>query len=654
MTTHRNSLKPDYKLHWYLIKKILGQGGFGITYLAEDLNLNQLVAIKEFLPVELAMREGDASIQPVSVEHGEQYSWGLERFMSEAQTLAKFKHPNIVRVLAVFPENNTAYMVMEFEHGRGLHELLKDKKTLDEQTLNEILSPIMDGLAAVHAAGFIHRDIKPPNIYIRENGSPVLLDFGSARQSLSEHTKTLTTMVSPGYAPFEQYVGRSDKQGPWTDIYGIGATMYRAVTGIAPAGSMDRSEAILHTEKDIYVSAMEISKGKYSDQFLQAIDHALAFKPEDRPQTIADWRQEFADPFTPPKDVNEKLTSNDTFDTTESNKETVRLEPVRDSVEKSQTVTIPKLPTVTFTERLYRIVKKLLKWGAILLMVLIMIGILTNSKNRREKLEAEQELTQQPSVQEEFPAEQPEITEPEPITEQVDEGQQDVQADQSALTSKIDELLAGAEKNLNELRLTTPAGNNALEKFREVQALDPGNTDALNGIDRIVDEYIQLMDRAIDNKNLPSAHNYFNKGYRVNPEHSGLVSARQRLDAATEKNRLQQSQPVKESTSPEQKIPEPKIEEDASLVPESEREEIRKAHESILQEPKNTKARRELRKVAKQVESKIKEAIKQKDFDLAEDYINEILQYAGENSKKKKELLDLLQKIRTKKLESGN
>ena len=190
MEKHRNSLQPGYRLHWYMIKKILGQGGFGITYLAEDTNLDQLVAIKEYLPVELAVRDGDASIQPVSGEHGEQFTWGLDRFMSEAQTLAKFKHPNIVRVLAVFPENNTAYMVMEFEHGRDLHEILKEKKTLEEEELNKILLPILDGLEAVHAANFIHRDIKPANIYVREDSSPVLLDFGSARQSLSEQTRT--------------------------------------------------------------------------------------------------------------------------------------------------------------------------------------------------------------------------------------------------------------------------------------------------------------------------------------------------------------------------------------------------------------------------------------------------------------------------------
>ena len=240
MDNPRNALSPGYQLHWYTIKKILGQGGFGITYLAEDTNLDQEVAIKEFLPVEMAVRDQSASVHPVSGEYGEQFEWGLDRFMSEAQTLARFKHPNIVRVFTVFPENNTAYMVMEYEHGRGLHELLKNKNTLSEAKLKAIVLPILDGLKKVHAAGFIHRDIKPANIFIREDGSPVLLDFGSARQSFGQQTRTLTTMVSPGFAPFEQYVSKSDKQGPWTDIYGLGATLYRAVIGVSPAEAMDQ------------------------------------------------------------------------------------------------------------------------------------------------------------------------------------------------------------------------------------------------------------------------------------------------------------------------------------------------------------------------------------------------------------------------------
>ena len=154
---------------------------------------------------------------------------GLTRFISEAQTLARFEHPNIVRVLSVFEGNITGYMIMPYEQGQTLKHILSTERTLEETALLKIMIPILGGLEQVHSAHFIHRDIKPDNIFIRHDGNPVLLDFGSARQALGEEIKTLTSLVSPGYAPFEQYYSKSDEQGPWTDIYGLGATLYRAI-----------------------------------------------------------------------------------------------------------------------------------------------------------------------------------------------------------------------------------------------------------------------------------------------------------------------------------------------------------------------------------------------------------------------------------------
>jgi serine/threonine protein kinase/cellobiose-specific phosphotransferase system component IIA len=301
--THRNSLQPGHKLHWYEIKEILGQGGFGITYLAHDTNLDEDVAIKEFLPIELALREGDFSVHPLSESHKKNFEWGLDRFIKEARTLTKFKHPSIVRVRNVFEDNNTAYMVMEYEHGESLQQLLSSRQTLEEAELINIIIPLLGGLEVVHETGFIHRDVKPANIFIRDDGSPVLLDFGSARQALGQETKTLTSLVSPGYAPFEQYYSKSDEQGPFTDIYGLGATLYRAVTGLGPMDAVDRSKSILQASKDSIVTATEIARGKYSERFLAAIDHAMKFKSEERPQTVSEWKREFDLPDDPIKEA---------------------------------------------------------------------------------------------------------------------------------------------------------------------------------------------------------------------------------------------------------------------------------------------------------------------------------------------------------------
>ena len=287
-----HALPNGYRLHWYEIDGILGQGGFGITYLAHDVNLNQRVAIKEYLPVDVAGRIENNEIQPVSGgEHADTYQWGLNRFIKEAQTLARFKHPKFVAVNAVFQENNTAYMVMEYVEGEVLEDALREDRVKNEEHLLSILFSIMAGGEEIHSAGFIHRDIKPDNIYLRNDGTPVLLDFGSARQAFGARSETLTALVSPGYAPYEQYdTNATDKQGPWTDVYALGATFYRAVTGRGPKDAMARVHGILEG-KERFKKSARLAAGKYSEQLLNAIDTALEFKPVDRPQTIQAWRE---------------------------------------------------------------------------------------------------------------------------------------------------------------------------------------------------------------------------------------------------------------------------------------------------------------------------------------------------------------------------
>ena len=291
--SYPDALPAQYRLHWYVLERVLGQGGFGITYLARDTNLDQQVAIKEYLPVDVATRRQDASVRSRTEDQHERYRWGLDRFIREARTLARFDHPNIVRVHSVFEINNTAYMVMRFEEGENLAALLERRRTLPEEELLRVVLPILDGLALVHEAGFIHRDIKPDNIHIRADGSPVLLDFGSARHSLG-HARTVTILVAPGYAPFEQYYSSGENQGPWTDLYSLGATCYRAIAGIAPMDAIVRSKGILGSTREILVPAATIGGGRYSAGLLKAVDHALAFAERDRPQSIGEWRKELA------------------------------------------------------------------------------------------------------------------------------------------------------------------------------------------------------------------------------------------------------------------------------------------------------------------------------------------------------------------------
>lgn len=288
---HHNALELHARLHWYEIKSILGQGGFGITYLAFDTNLKQQVAIKEYLPVEISTRDASNTVRPISQNHNEIYRWGLQRFLEEAQTLARFKHPNIIRVRAFFEHSNTGYIVMDYEKGVELETLIDKGAHFNEQRLLDILLPILDGLAQIHKAGIIHRDIKPANIYIRNDQSPVLLDFGSARYTISNQSKTMTSLVTPGYAPFEQYHQAEGKQGPWTDIYALGATCYCAITGKPPPDALKRGMVQFEHNLDVYLELADIKSGKYSQHVLEAIDCALRFREKERPQTVTAWRQ---------------------------------------------------------------------------------------------------------------------------------------------------------------------------------------------------------------------------------------------------------------------------------------------------------------------------------------------------------------------------
>ncbi|MDE2741004.1 MAG: serine/threonine-protein kinase, partial [Gemmatimonadota bacterium] len=228
---HRLALSQGTRIRDFEFHRVLGHGGFGITYLGWNLTLDIPVAIKEYLPTDLATREQDLFVVPQSSQVASDFQWGLERFLDEARTLARFQHPNIVRVHQYFEAHGTAYIAMDYVEGEDLSTYLARKGTLSEDELKGILYPLLDALEVIHRADFLHRDIKPGNIVIRDtDGSPVLLDFGSARQAIEAKSRPITSIVTPGYAPIEQYSSQV-RQGPWTDIYALGGVCYRALTG---------------------------------------------------------------------------------------------------------------------------------------------------------------------------------------------------------------------------------------------------------------------------------------------------------------------------------------------------------------------------------------------------------------------------------------
>ena len=303
------ALQPGHRLHEYRIDGVLGQGGFGITYLATDVNLHTQVAIKEYLPAEFALRTGDSTVRPRSIDVMKILLDGLDQFLVEARTLATFRHPNIVRVARFFEANRTAYMVLDYERGRSLGGWWRTQRPtspvrsgpparkaeddtppddviagIPELDLLMLLGPLLDGLALVHRTGVLHRDIKPDNLCVRDaDGSLVLLDFGAACATTGADPDA-PNALTPGYAPIEQYFG--ENQGPWTDLYALGATLYWMVAGKRPRDAAERRKA---PEAD--VSAEQAGAGRYSPEFLRAIDWALQVRPEDRPQDVTAFRR---------------------------------------------------------------------------------------------------------------------------------------------------------------------------------------------------------------------------------------------------------------------------------------------------------------------------------------------------------------------------
>jgi Protein kinase domain len=269
----------------YRIDRVIGSGGFGITYEAEDMKLGTKVAIKEYFPANCGQRNAGLSVRPTSEKQTKTFEWGRTSFLEEACTLARFQHPSVVRISRVFEAHSTAYMVMLFEQGRSFEAWLKSlDRAPSQEELDRISGPLLDALEIVHTQNFLHRDIAPDNIIVRADGSPVLLDFGSARRAVAERSRALTGVVKTGYSPQEQYTTDGRLQGPWTDLYAFGATLYRAVTGKPP------EEATLRAMDDQMRSAAGLAGGPYRPGFLSAIDECLRVRPSERPQSVAQLR----------------------------------------------------------------------------------------------------------------------------------------------------------------------------------------------------------------------------------------------------------------------------------------------------------------------------------------------------------------------------
>ncbi len=264
----------------YRIDKQISSGGFSLVYLAHDEN-GLPVAIKEYLPSALVLRESGSLVQASSAENLNVFRYGMKCFFEEGLALARIGHPNVVRVTNFFRANETVYLVMQYERGRTLQDyILHRKKEIGENFIRRIFAELLGGLREVHAHKILHLDIKPSNIYIRLDGSPLLLDFGAARQTLTQEKTSLNPMYTPGFAAPEQYGHDRDALGPWTDIYGVGASLFACLSGFAPQA------ANMRLEEDKQESVKKLWSGQYSEHLLELIDWCLKLDPLERPQSV--------------------------------------------------------------------------------------------------------------------------------------------------------------------------------------------------------------------------------------------------------------------------------------------------------------------------------------------------------------------------------
>ncbi len=301
-----HALPSGFQLDEYRIEHQLSLGGFSIVYLATD-SQGQYVAIKEYLPNSLALRPEGEITPDISDEHMPAFRYGMKCFFEEGRALARLSHQNVVRVLNFFRANNTVYMVMEYEHGRTLQEIIqKNRAVITENFMRNVFTKLLNGLREVHANKLLHLDLKPSNIYMRNETIPVLIDFGAARQTLASDTPMLKPMYTPGFASPEHYRQR-DLLGPWSDIYSVGASMYACLAASAPQAADSRNE------KDKLVPAMVRWEGQFSDQLLETIDWCLCLNHLYRPQSAFALQKALTEPVAAPKPVAQAASSKKTW-----------------------------------------------------------------------------------------------------------------------------------------------------------------------------------------------------------------------------------------------------------------------------------------------------------------------------------------------------
>ncbi|MFH0351654.1 MAG: serine/threonine protein kinase [Chromatiales bacterium] len=548
-------LSPGSDIHGYRIDRVLGQGDYWFTYLSNDLALGRAAIITEYMPSEIAIRDPLGVIHAGSAEHDAEYQAGLDCFLTDAQTLTTIRHHNIVRFLDSFDANNSAYLIVAHEQGKNLEQLF-DSSNMEEEELLAIMSPILDGIEEIHAMGYIHRYIQPSNIIVRPDGRPLLTGFNPGAGALFKPTSTATKHFPSGFAPIELYYGDSELQGAWTDIYSLGATLYQALVGVAPADALERCREVVQNRADPLISAPQVGQGHYSNAFLKAIDHALRFLPTQRPLTVAAWRTEFAEKDS----IDAVLTSGHARPTAKRKpKETsdsALTKPLRSADVPLNTVLINDRArkrgdavderTGSTRPRGEMPGRRRGHWigYSVSIIGLASIGLFLwwmlpgpmAQLYDAGRAAAVEWLFRSP-VPEEASRALPDPTVQAPATEQpmVDSAAHAGTAEEPAVSGRrmeqqINSLLTEAKADVEAGRITHPKGSNAIEKYRAVLALKPDLAEPTKAIQDLLERFISAAREALDGEQWDAAQSKLDEAAMIAPASTRVANLRDALN----------------------------------------------------------------------------------------------------------------------------
>jgi len=550
-------LSPGWDIYGYRIDRVLGQGDYWFTYLANDLTLGRPAIITEYMPSEIAIRDPRGVIHAASAEHDAEYHAGLDCFLADTKTLTTIRHHNIVQFLDSFDANNSAYLIVAHEQGKNLEQLF-DSSNMEEDELLAIILPILDGIEEIHSKGYIHRYIQPSNIIIRPDGRPVLTGFNPGAGALFKPTSTATKHFPPGFAAIELHYGDSELQGAWTDIYSLGATLYQVLVGVTPTDALERCREIVQNRADPLTSAPQVGQGHYSSAFLKAIDHALRFLPTQRPLTVAAWRTEFAGQDS----IDAVLTKGQAQPTVKrrakgtSDSASVLTRPLRsadvplntalindrarkrgDAVDERTGSTSPRgeMPGRRRGRWIgYSVsITGLVATGLFLWWMLpgpmaqlydagraAAVGWLFRSPLPEEASKA----LPDPTVQ------APAIERP-----MVDSAAHAGTSEESAvrgrgLEQRIDSLLIKAKADVEAGRITHPQGSNAIEKYRTVLALKPDRAEATQAIQDLLERFLSAAREALDREQWDAAQSKLDEAAMIEPASTRVTNLRASLN----------------------------------------------------------------------------------------------------------------------------